>query len=337
MTAVKHTHSQNYTFGKGELFRALLDANDNELGFEYFGNTPGFTITVESEKLEHVSAEGGISEVDDSVVISVTRTGQITVDDISDDNVALFIVGSKTTHSQGNTPVTNEQHFGAGGIVANQYSQLGSTSANPPGVRNVTSVTVVGHEHATGTARGDSTAYAVGDFYTSGGDLYVVTVAGTSAGSAPTFDTAAIGNTTADGTVTVAYLGDGTYTVDVDYKVDLAKAWIVPLNSATIAAQIAALPSGSKLSFRVGYTPATETRTRITTDQLGERNVALKYFSDNPKGTQRDDYLPDVTLQPSGDFQRKSDGDWLTMAFDITVNKKNSTLAAMYVEGRAVA
>lgn len=336
MTAVLHTHSQNYTFGRGELFVALLNASDVEQESRYFGNTPGLAISLESEDLDHISAEGGISEVDDSVTISVTRTGQIVVDDLSAENLALFIVGSATTHAQSGSGVTNEQAF-ASGLAVNRYAQLGRSVANPPGVRNVSSVTVTSYEHDNASARIDSTAYAVGDFYTSGGDLYVVTVAGTSAGSAPSFDTAAIGNTTADGTATVAFLDDETYTVTTDYLLDAAKGWIMPVSGGKVSEQLAALPSGSTLSWNVDYTPAAESRDRITSEQLGALNVALRYYADNPKGDNNDFFLPDVTLRPSGDLAWKSDGDWLSMTFDYTINKKDTSQAAVYIEGRAAA
>lgn len=67
-----------------------------------------------------------------------------------------------------------------------------------------------------GTARANSTAYAVGDIFrpaTPNGHLYRVIVAGTSAGSPPTFPTVS-GNTVADGTATIAEIGRGLTQID---------------------------------------------------------------------------------------------------------------------------
>lgn len=67
-----------------------------------------------------------------------------------------------------------------------------------------------------GTARANSTAYAVGDVVrpaTPNGHLYRCIIAGTSGGSPPTFPTVS-GNTVADGTVTWAEIGRGITQVD---------------------------------------------------------------------------------------------------------------------------
>lgn len=67
-----------------------------------------------------------------------------------------------------------------------------------------------------GTSRANTTAYVVGDVFrpaAANGFLYVVTVAGTSAGSPPTFPTV-VGNTVADGTATISNVGSGIVILD---------------------------------------------------------------------------------------------------------------------------
>jgi hypothetical protein len=67
-----------------------------------------------------------------------------------------------------------------------------------------------------GTSRANTTAYVVGDVFrpaAANGYLYMVTVAGTSAGSPPTFPTV-VGNTVADGTATIANVGSGIVVLD---------------------------------------------------------------------------------------------------------------------------
>lgn len=66
-----------------------------------------------------------------------------------------------------------------------------------------------------GTSRANSTAYAAADVFrpaAANGYLYVVTVAGTSAASPPTFPTV-VGNTVADGTATISNVGAGIVTL----------------------------------------------------------------------------------------------------------------------------
>lgn len=67
-----------------------------------------------------------------------------------------------------------------------------------------------------GTARANTTAYAVGDIVrpaSANGHLYRCIVAGTSAGAPPTFPTVS-GQTVADGTVTWAEIGRGVTQID---------------------------------------------------------------------------------------------------------------------------
>lgn len=67
-----------------------------------------------------------------------------------------------------------------------------------------------------GTARANSTAYALGDVFrpaTINGYLYVVSVAGTTAAAPPTFPTT-VGLTVADGTATITNVGKGIIVCD---------------------------------------------------------------------------------------------------------------------------
>lgn len=62
---------------------------------------------------------------------------------------------------------------------------------------------------------------------------------------------------------------------------------------------------------------------------------AVRFVADNPKGKNRDYYLPYVKLAPDGDYNLKGD-DWQKMGFTMQVLKKPG-LEAMYVDGRAEA
>lgn len=128
----------NYVLGKGKVYIDELDTNGAKTGEFHFGNCPGLEVSVESESLEHYSSTGGIREKDEEVTTQVTRSGTITVDDISAKNLALFIVGDISTISQTTTPVTNEAITVKKGLTY----QLGTTSGNPAGVRGVGSVVV---------------------------------------------------------------------------------------------------------------------------------------------------------------------------------------------------
>jgi len=134
--------SNEYKLGKGKVYVDLLDADGNSLeGERYMGNTPGFTVTVDSENLEHFSSEGGVGEKDAEVLQDLTRTVNITFDSMERENLALFVVGDLATKSQGASSVTAEA---ISGVKQDRYYQLGVDASHPSGVRGVSNVAVKG-------------------------------------------------------------------------------------------------------------------------------------------------------------------------------------------------
>lgn len=86
--------------------------------------------------------------------------------------------------------------------------------------------------------------------------------------------------------------------------------------------------------IEVEYDIADATRERVvsaTTSIYG----AIRFKADNPKGQNKDYYLPYVKLAPDGDFALKGD-DWQKMTFTMQVLIKPGLAAAMYVDGQAV-
>lgn len=116
---------------KGRVYIDEFDANGNTTGERYFGRTPGLTINITSESLEHYNSESGLNEKDDEVVTQIDRTGNLQVDEVTDDNLAAWIVGTVASIAQVATPVLDEA------ITAKQdrYFQLGVSTSNPTGVR----------------------------------------------------------------------------------------------------------------------------------------------------------------------------------------------------------
>lgn len=137
--ALQTPDGKNYTLGRGKLFFAQFGAGTMVAadGQRYFGNTPEFSTTSESEELEHFDSDNGVNVKDDSVTLSNTRSGSFTTDNISLDNVAMFYLGEKTSFTQ--TTATAQTFT----IKAKRgrYYQLGKTDANPVGTRKVTNVT----------------------------------------------------------------------------------------------------------------------------------------------------------------------------------------------------
>lgn len=155
--AVADNSKTLYKLGKGKVYFA----RDGQ-GYIYLGNAPSLTVSGESDTLEHFSSTSGVAQKDDEVVLSQNRTASCTVDTISIDNMALFLGGSASTHTQANTAVTDEEIT----VQKGQYFQLGETTANPGGVRNVSAVVIQDDT--------DTTTYAEGTDYELDPDLGII-------------------------------------------------------------------------------------------------------------------------------------------------------------------
>lgn len=123
--------TNNYVLGKGKLYFDPFDANGVTTGERYLGNTPQFEFGVESETLEHFSAESGIREKDDEILQSVTRKGTIECDNISMENMVLFAIGALASVAQNNSAVTAES---LGAVQQDRFYQTAS--------RNIAAVVV---------------------------------------------------------------------------------------------------------------------------------------------------------------------------------------------------
>jgi hypothetical protein len=138
MTLPINAHTNQYVFGRGKIYIDLFDDDGNLTGERFLGNCPGFTLTVASEKFEHFSSTAGLRKKDLTVTTSVNFNSTINCDDVSNENLALFIGGDVSSVTQAATPVTGE----AITVSAGYEYQLGATSANPMGVKKVSSVSV---------------------------------------------------------------------------------------------------------------------------------------------------------------------------------------------------
>lgn len=328
------TSTRNYTFGRGIAYLAILDDNLRPMGERDVGNCPGLNISITTEKVDHFSSRAGIKVKDKTVVLSVDFAGQLTTDDTNSDNLAAFIAGVVGTVTQVATPVTNERIYNA---QPEREYQLGATVSNPSGVRTVSSVTVGLYELVNAVARVNSTAYVVGDIFKSSTNVFVVTTAGTTAGSAPAFTTTAVGDATTDGTAVVKFLGTtSNFTVTTHYQLSSLSARVAILNTGILAeaCDLYTTVTGNYLSLNVGYTPAANTREQITSSGNGELSCQFRFIADNAEGTNRDLFIASCTLAPSGEVSFITESDFASMVFDIGVNSRDSSTPQIIIDGR---
>ncbi len=149
------TRTMNYTYGRGEVHFATFKAGTYDpAGYRYLGNTPAFGFQNQVQELDHNSSDHGVGELDFSIPTSVTRSGTITTDDISLENLALQFFGAKAVVTQ-TASTANSETFAD--TVPGLTYQLGYTVAKPMGIRNVTNVAVT----VSGTAKTAGTDYQV--------------------------------------------------------------------------------------------------------------------------------------------------------------------------------
>lgn len=327
-------YTNQYIFGRGRAFIGLKDANGVSEGLRPLGNAPDYKITVKANLFQHDSAESGLSENDFTYPTKVTRDSSLTVDNITDPNLALAIAGNLKKFIQSATSVTGEV---ISKIAVGRHYQIGKTAANPSGVRKVSSVTIA-LAQAGAASRVSSTPYVVGDFFKSGTNLFVVTVAGSTAASAPSFVTTPVGATTVDGTATVAYIGPATdtYATPADYILDADYALVGIPETGKFAAILGVLPAGTSLDLTCGYTPAAGSRTQLVTGDIPNLKAEFKFIADNPVGENRDVYCADVTITPNGDLSLITADKIMSLSLSISINKLNSQTPALIIDGETV-
>lgn len=158
------TQSRNLTIPRGKVFFAkYLTGTQTPGPLRELGNCPEFTLTRNSETLQHYSSQSGLRTLDEEIVIESTMAGAVTTDDIKAENVAYFFMGEVTTKTQ--TSLTGEDETFASVKPGDSY-QLGRSDSNPSGHRKVASVVVT---------KAPSTTLVAGTDYEVDLDLGIIT------------------------------------------------------------------------------------------------------------------------------------------------------------------
>lgn len=138
---------------RGVVFFDQFDDSGNPQGEDDMGNCPGVTLAIGTEKADHYSSRRGIREKDQSVVVQIDRTGVIICDHISKENAARWYSAEVEEVTQNNTAITDEVLA----VIPGKFYQLGRTSSNPAGYRNLSNLVV--------EPQGGGTPYTEGDDY----------------------------------------------------------------------------------------------------------------------------------------------------------------------------
>ena len=137
MTEARKRHTNNIVIGAGEVFLALLTDAEAPTGERYVGDSAGVTMTTNSEENTVVSGDGSNPTDLTSVVSNITRSFSLTLQDISVENLALFVLGDAGAQSDvaGDAVARLD---GAMTVKQGHWYQLGRTAGKPAGVASVT-------------------------------------------------------------------------------------------------------------------------------------------------------------------------------------------------------
>lgn len=121
-----------------------------------------------------------------------------------------------------------------------------------------------------------------------------------------------------------ALIGSTPLVLGTDYTVDQGPGIIHVLPSVTI---------GTGASVIVSYKLGAATQ-EVVADVGSTAYGQLKFLANNPKGEQRDAFLPYVQLSADGEFAMKGDT-WQQMAFNVEALKLNDTTPRVIITKRA--
>lgn len=131
---------QNQVVGSGKLFFDIFSIGSSDgTGELYLGNTPSLSTSSSSTELATYDSIGGIKVKTESYTVGRAAGVAFSLDDISPANLALWFGGSSFTEvrdpeSAKSTAITS---------LRNRYFQIGKSSNNPSGSRNITNVVVM--------------------------------------------------------------------------------------------------------------------------------------------------------------------------------------------------
>lgn len=125
----------NYFIGKGNLYFTPTGGVERHMG-----NAPSIKITPKITKLDHFSSMAGIKSKDQSLILSKEATIDLTLDEITVDNLAIALFGVSTTNTAAQagfnilseSEVTGSLRFNGTNEVGNKFdATISSVSFTP--------------------------------------------------------------------------------------------------------------------------------------------------------------------------------------------------------------
>ncbi len=165
MARVGEAETKNYLLGRGiAYFGDSLDSAGRPKFYRDLGNAETVTLTVETEELEHFSNRSGLKVLDASVVLQQQVGVSLTLTELGEDNVGLFLAGDVVSVVQSTAGVVGDVNLIMGTPSGGRWYDLYVTAApttypDPVGARaySITAVVV--------TSADGMTTYTLGTDY----------------------------------------------------------------------------------------------------------------------------------------------------------------------------
>lgn len=89
---------RNYQYGAGAVY---IKVDDVDLDYRHVGNVPTLTYSSDITEVKHKQSMSGLKSVDDITITEVAATINTTLEEITPQNMALFVMGIFTEDSDG--------------------------------------------------------------------------------------------------------------------------------------------------------------------------------------------------------------------------------------------
>ena len=133
MTQALNRKTNNTVIGAGECFIDVLDDEEETSGERYLGDTTSGVLRIETEETTVVAGDGASPRTLARAVTNITRSFEVNLQDLSPENLALFVLGDESTQSD----VTGDAVARAAGLMSvkqGHWYQLGASASKPAGV-----------------------------------------------------------------------------------------------------------------------------------------------------------------------------------------------------------
>ena len=137
MTQATNRKTNNTVIGAGECFIDELTATEATTGERYLGDSSSGVLRIETEETTVVAGDGATPRTLARVVANITRSFEVNLQDLSPENLALFVIGDKSEQTDAAQLVARGSAKSLMVVKKGHWYQLGVEASKPTGVGSV--------------------------------------------------------------------------------------------------------------------------------------------------------------------------------------------------------